>query len=113
WAHVRPVPGGVIGRVDDMVIVRGVNVYPSAVENLVRQFAMVDEFRVQVSKTTELAELSLQIELVDGADAASACGAIQQHFRNTLGLRPEVIAVPRGTLPRFELKAKRFYLVSD
>ncbi|MCP4357463.1 MAG: phenylacetate--CoA ligase, partial [Chloroflexi bacterium] len=61
--------GGIIGRADDMVVVRGINVYPSAVENLVRQFAEVDEFRVQIIKRQEMAELTLEVELADGTDA--------------------------------------------
>lgn len=105
--------GGVIGRVDDMVIVRGVNVYPSAVENLVRQFGAVDEFRIQVAVRREMAELNLEIELVDGADEEGMCYQLQQAFHNSLGLRPNVTAVPRDSLPRFELKAKRFYLIGD
>lgn len=105
--------GGIIGRADDMVIVRGVNIYPSVVENLVRQFGVVDEFRVQVAIQKEMAELNVEVELVDGADEENACREIQQSFQNSLGLRPSVTAVPRESLPRFELKAKRFYLIGD
>ncbi len=106
--------GGIIGRADDMVIIRGVNIYPAAVENLVRQFDAIDEFRAQVDKRLEMAELSLEIELVEGADAESACRDLRQKFHNTFGLRPTVVAVPRNTLPRFELKAKRFhYLIQE
>jgi phenylacetate-CoA ligase len=101
--------GGIIGRADDMVIVRGVNVYPSAVENLVRQFTAVDEFRVQIHKQAEMAELTIEVELAEGTDAATTCHALQQTFHHVLGLRPTVTAVPRDTLPRFELKAKRFF----
>jgi len=106
--------GGIIGRADDMVIVRGVNVYPGAVENLVRQIETIDEFRAQVVKRLEMAELSLEIEVVEGADEEAACRMLRQSFHNSLGLRPTVVAVPRHTLPRFELKAKRFhYLIED
>ena len=105
--------GGVIGRTDDMVIIRGVNVYPSAVENLVRQFGAVDEFRVQIAIHREMAEINLEIELVDGADGEGMCRELQQAFHHSLGLRPNVTAVPRDSLPRFELKAKRFYLIGD
>lgn len=108
--------GGIIGRADDMVVVRGVNVYPAAVENLLRQFDLIDEFRAQIIRQHELAELRLEVECKDGVDDAAGdevCRAVTQTFQNALGLRPQVFAVPRNTLPRFELKAKRFYLVSD
>lgn len=105
--------GGVIGRADDMVIVRGVNVYPSAVENLIREFDEVDEFRVTVTERKQMADLGIEVEFVDGAHASSATEAITKAFQNNLGLRPTVTAVPRETLPRFELKAKRFQVKGD
>jgi phenylacetate-CoA ligase len=105
--------GGILGRADDMVVVRGVNVYPAAIENLVRQFVVVDEFRTQVVNRREMAELQIEIECKDGADGDGTCQAVAQTVQNVLGLRPSVSAVPRHTLPRFELKAKRFYLLTD
>lgn len=105
--------GGIIGRADDMVVVRGVNVYPAAVENLLRQFDLIDEFRAQVIRRQELAELQLEVECKDGVEGEALCRAVTQTFQHALGLRPQVLAVPRNTLPRFELKAKRFYLIDD
>jgi phenylacetate-CoA ligase len=104
--------GGVIGRADDMVTVRGVNVFPSAIENLVRVYQEVDEFRVTVTKRGVLDELRIEIELADGADPQAIPAAIGQVINTNLGFRPTVIAVPRETLPRFELKAKRFLVVT-
>lgn len=101
--------GGIIGRADDMVIVRGVNVFPSAVENLIRRFAEVDEFRVVVTKRKEMAELKVEIELANGVDGEAVRREVRQAFQNTLGLRPLVNVVPRESLPRFELKARRFH----
>jgi phenylacetate-CoA ligase len=101
--------GGVLGRVDDMITIRGVNVFPSALENLIRIHSAVDEFRVKVGKRGELDELSVEVELVDGADADSIPREIAHSIGSALGLRPLVTTVPRGTLPRFELKAKRFH----
>lgn len=105
--------GGILGRADDMVVVRGVNVYPSAVENLVRQFTAVDEFRVHINKQQEMAHLNIEVEVADGADSQATCQHMQQMFQNVLGLRPSVTAVPRHTLPRFELKARRFFYLFD
>jgi phenylacetate-CoA ligase len=102
--------GGVIGRVDDMVTVRGVNVFPSAIENLVRCYAEVDEFRVTVTRRGVLDELMIELELADGANAEAIPLAISQSINGNLGLRPTVTTVPRATLPRFELKARRFHV---
>jgi phenylacetate-CoA ligase len=101
--------GGVLGRVDDMITIRGVNVFPSAIENLIRACQEVDEFRVQAGKRGELDELSIEVELVEGADADAVPAAIARSISSTIGFRPTVTTVPRGTLPRFELKAKRFH----
>ncbi|MFQ5435035.1 MAG: phenylacetate--CoA ligase family protein [Anaerolineae bacterium] len=106
--------GGVIGRADDMVIVRGVNIFPGAVENLVRQFEAVDEFQVQVTKRKEMAELKIELECVAGADSEGVRRAVSQQFQNVMGLRPLITIVPRNSLPRFDLKAKRFHnLIHD
>lgn len=100
--------GGVLGRVDDMITIRGVNVFPSALENLIRTYTPVDEFRVKVGKKGELDELSIEVELMEGSDTEAVVTAVAQSIGTSLGFRPTVTAVPRGALPRFELKAKRF-----
>jgi phenylacetate-CoA ligase len=100
--------GGVLGRVDDMITIRGVNVFPSALENLIRVHNTVDEFRVSVGRRGELDELSVEVELMEGTEADAVVTAVAQSIGSAMGFRPTVMAVPRGTLPRFELKAKRF-----
>jgi phenylacetate-CoA ligase len=103
----RLLEGGVIGRIDDVLIVRGVNVFPSAIENIVRRFPEVGEFAVNVNRRHELDEMEIQLE-VNGADPETVAGAVARDVRDGLGLRVEVKAVPYGTLPRFDLKARRF-----
>jgi phenylacetate-CoA ligase len=101
--------GGILGRADDMVTVRGVNVYPSAVENIVRRFTAVSEFRVRIHRVREMDEMELEVELEEGADP----GLVQHICRETeqaLALRPNVRQVAPGSLPRFELKARRFFV---
>jgi len=105
--------GGIIGRADDMVTIRGVNVFPSAIENLVRQHHEVDEFRVTVGKRGEMDELTIEVELVDGSDTERIPLEISQSISSELGLRPKVAAVSHNTLPRFELKAKRFRILDS
>ncbi len=99
--------GGVIGRIDDALIVRGINVFPSAIENIVRQFPEVAEFAADVYRTGELDEMELRVE-VAGADPKLVADEVAKRIRNGLGLRVRVQPVAADTLPRYELKARRF-----
>ena len=99
--------GGVVGRIDDVLIVRGVNVYPSAIENTVRRFPEVGEFAVDVYRRDALDELEIRLE-VNGADPDRVASAVAKEVWHVLGIRATVEAVPHSTLPRFELKARRF-----
>jgi phenylacetate-CoA ligase len=107
--HELALDGGILGRVDDMIIVRGVNVYPSAVEEIVRVFAEIAEYRAQVTNKNALAELRLEIEPVkEIRDLEGLLARVGKAFETTLALRVPVSAVPPGTLPRFEMKAQRW-----
>ncbi len=98
--------GGILSRVDDMVLVRGVNVYPSAVEALVRRFAEVQEYRVYQTTRDAMTELRITVE-GDGVDAR-ICERLQALLWDQFQLRIPVEVVPMGTLPQFELKANRW-----
>jgi phenylacetate-CoA ligase len=101
--------GGILGRVDDMVIVRGVNVYPSALDELVRRFPEVVEYQVLVTQPGGLAELNLELEpRPDCPEPAGLAARVQQALQTALSLRVPVTFVPPGTLPRYELKARRW-----
>lgn len=102
--------GGVLGRADDMVVVRGVNIYPSAIENLIRQCHSVGEYRITVSTQREMKNLQVEIELKKEAEAGVAQEFVTKTMQNELGLRPDISVVPFGSLPRFEMKAKRFHI---
>ena len=101
--------GGVLGRVDDMVVVRGVNVFPSAVERIVRQFPEIEEFRVDVRETEGLAELKVTVEPGPSESPAGLEEGVTRSILDNLRIRPTVEVAPPGTLPRFELKARRFF----
>lgn len=101
--------GGVLGRVDDMVVVRGVNVFPSAVERIVRQFPEIEEFRVDVRETEGLAELKVTVEPGASESPAGLEEGVTRSILDNLRIRPTVEVAPPGTLPRFELKARRFF----
>ena len=104
--------GGILARGDDMVNVRGVNVYPSAVEAVVRRFSEVGEYRATVTANGSLRELSVEIELMTGIDGSSdVASRVAAALRESLGLTVPLHVVAAGTLPRFELKARRFVIV--
>jgi phenylacetate-CoA ligase len=104
-------PGGILGRLDDMLIVRGVNVFPSALEGIVRRFDAVDEFQIEVFHRGALDEVRLLLEIdgrVGPAEVANrTCQGVVDAVREALGIRVEATAVPARTLPRYELKARR------
>ena len=101
--------GGVLGRVDDMVVVRGVNVFPSAVENVIREFPEIEEFRIEILERQAMREIKLVLEAKAGESITGFRDQVIARVRERIGLRPEIELVPPGTLPRFELKAKRFF----
>ena len=107
--HTLALQGGILGRTDDMVIVRGVNVFPSAVEDIIRASGDVTEYQVTVSNARSLTELSVQIELRSGCpDPSALVKRLEKSFEDAFALRVPVKTVPAGTLPRFEMKAKRW-----
>jgi phenylacetate-CoA ligase len=100
--------GGLLGRADDMVVVRGVNVFPRAIENLIREYEAVIEFRVTVATRHEMRELQIEIEVADGADAEAIRSGVERSVQYALAFHPIVTLAERGSLPRYELKARRF-----
>ena len=103
--------GGVLGRADDMTIIRGVNVFPSALENVLREFGEIEEFRVEISTRDSMQQMKLVLEPRANETTDNLAARVEQRVRERIGLRAEVEVAPVGSLPRFELKAKRFYNV--
>jgi phenylacetate-CoA ligase len=90
--------------------VRGVNVFPGAVENVIREFSEIEEFRVEVYDRQAMREIKLVIEPKSAEySMAGLSERVIMRMRERIGLRPEIELVSPGTLPRFELKAKRFF----
>jgi phenylacetate-CoA ligase len=101
--------GGIITRTDDMVNIRGVNVYPSAIESIVRRFGEVVEFRSTVAQAGAMRSLSIEIELAPAVpDGRAMVTKVSRDLREALGMTVPVRIVAAGTLPRFEMKARRF-----
>ena len=100
--------GGILARADDMISVRGVNVYPGAIEAIVRRFEEIIEYRVTLTTSAALRALSLEIELAAGSrDAPAMPKRVAAVLRESLGLTVPVRVASAGSLPRFEMKAHR------
>ena len=98
--------GGIRGRVDDMFTVRGVNLYPSQVEDLVRRYTSIGEFRIEVRSVRGMEEVTILCEC-DGDDGESTVSRLAADLRLALGARIECRPVAIGTLPRSDLKSRR------
>jgi phenylacetate-CoA ligase len=97
-------PGGIVGRTDDMVVIRGMNVYPAAIEEAVRHVSGSGEFRITFySERSGMDEVKLEVELEEGGDARG----LQEIMRQQLGLRVRVVPITPGVLPRYDGKSRR------
>ncbi|MBA2285077.1 MAG: AMP-binding protein, partial [Ktedonobacteraceae bacterium] len=94
--------GGILGRIDDMLVVRGVNLYPSALAEVLHRFPEVAEYKIIVTRAGPLDEVALQVEC-----PPHLVSQIQEELHTSFSLRIPVEAVEPGKLPRFELKARR------
>jgi len=102
--------GGIQGRVDDMLLIRGTNVYPRAIESIVRTIPEIDEFQILVETINNVDEITVRVEMKP--DAGTSYGDIESRLFEDLKeshemLRINVGEAEQGSLPRFELKAKR------
>ncbi len=101
--------GGILGRTDDMVVVRGVNLYPSAIESVVRRFEEIGEYRVTLTTRSALCEALVELEPLPGCpDPEAVRLAVESALRVAFHLRLPTALVAPGTLPRAEFKAKRW-----
>jgi phenylacetate-coenzyme A ligase PaaK-like adenylate-forming protein len=103
--------GGIMGRVDDMKLVRGTNVYPRAIEGIIRTFDDIEEFQIQITREGIRDEIAVLIETTPHF-AEDSWDAVSEKLRLDLaeaheGLRFHVRHAEPNTLPRFELKARR------
>jgi phenylacetate-CoA ligase len=95
--------GGILGRADDMLIVRGVNVFPGSIEEILRGFAEVVEYRLIASRQGAMDVLALEVE-----DRLAQPERIAKELHVRLGLHVDVRLVPLGSLPRSSGKSQRF-----
>lgn len=95
--------GGILGRVDQMMLLRGVNLHPAAIESAVREVAGAAEFRITVTRKGAMDEAEVEVEATP-----LQCRAVADRVSDAFGVRIGVRGVPRASLPRWQAKAKRF-----
>jgi phenylacetate-CoA ligase len=100
--------GGIRGRVDDMITVRGNNLHPAALQSLLHRFPAVSEYRVEIEETVSLAVLRIEVEPHPQADGAALANQVSRAIHDELLFKAEVRAVAPGALPRPEMKAARW-----
>ncbi len=101
------IEGGIAGRADDMLVIRGNNVFPSAIEGVVRDLPEIAEFRIRVETTGSMNDLRLEIEVASGVDGEDVAQRLSTELRNRLHFKARVDLAPTGSLPRFEMKSRR------
>jgi phenylacetate-CoA ligase len=108
--------GGILGRVDDMLTIRGNNVFPTAIEAILREFFEIVEYRFDVVSAGSMQELTIAIEPTgDVAQQPDRCSDLLNRviaaIHDRLHFRPEITIVEPGTLPRHEMKGLRIHRV--
>lgn len=100
--------GGILGRADDMITIRGMNVFPSALENVIREAVGAREYRITARRQHHLDELEIELE-----GDEQGCQQVFQLIRERIGIRVGIRPVETGSLPRWEAKHKRFVDARD
>ena len=101
-------PKGIYGRIDDMFTIRGENVYPAAIDEVLS--GMDDyggEHRILISREETMDKLAVRAEHREGVDVDGFAARAQEALRTTLGVSTAVVPVPPGTFERTEFKARR------
>ncbi|MDB5092870.1 MAG: Phenylacetate--CoA ligase [Candidatus Eremiobacteraeota bacterium] len=101
-------PRGIIGRIDDMLVVRGENIYPSAIEDVLHTFdELGTEFEIVITRPQALDELTVVAELAAPCDEDDLRARIVARMKRQIGIRPAIDFAPAGTLRRTDLKSRR------
>lgn len=113
-ARLRMLEAGVLGRVDEMITIRGNNLYPSALEEVIRREPGVAEFRIELIESRGMQALRIEVECdpreLNAADVLTRLGG---EIKNRWNFQAELVASAPGSLPRHELKGRRFFRRSN
>lgn len=100
----------ILGRSDDMIKIKGVNIYPGQIEDLLKTTQGVSsEYQIRLTRVEARDHMLLRIEGEAGVDPAKLQDVVAQNFKRKIGILIDVEAVPMGELPRSEKKSKRIY----
>lgn len=100
--------GGILGRADDMVVVRGVNLYPIAIDAVIRSFDCIGEYQVNIDEKESMVQVAVTIENLSSSSDEELSSLVQKRMREVFGLRIQIMVAESGSLPAFEMKAKRW-----
>lgn len=106
--HLRRLQGGILGRADEMVTIRGNNLFPSALEEVLRGFPEIEEFRIELSERRAMNHLRILVEPRKNASAEDLPRRVAEAVRDRWNFQAEVELAEAGSLPRFEMKGRRF-----
>jgi len=100
--------GGVLGRIDDMVVIRGVNVYPSAIDSVIGAYAEVTEYRVLIKEERSMKEIEILVNLRSESKENELITNIEEKLKAVFSLRIPVKNIKNDKFERFEFKSKRW-----
>lgn len=100
--------GGLIGRIDDMVALRGINVFPSTIDSVICKMNGIAEYRVRILSKNFLTEINIDIEPLSQKEGREIALNLEKTLKQMLHVRIPVNLVGKDVLPRFEMKAKRW-----
>jgi phenylacetate-CoA ligase len=92
-----------------MFTIRGNNVFPGSIEAVLRQFSGIAEYRIDVETRRSMQHVKITVEPQKGAEADALVAQVSRAIKDRLHFHAEIIAVSPGELPRFDLKARRFF----
>ncbi len=95
--------GGILGRVDGMEVIKGINLHPSSIDAIVRKFIGISEYKVEIDKIRGMKEIKILAEC-----EKSAARSLELELRDVFSLRIPVETIAYGSLPRFDMKANRW-----
>lgn len=107
------IKGGVLGRADDMMIVRGVNIYPGAIDDLMRGLSGIVEYEVNIRRVEGMDDLLIKLETRDEVSFDEMARSLLNAFRHQFNIRVSVEQAASGSLPRYEFKARRYKRIEN
>lgn len=100
----------ILGRSDDMIKIKGVNIYPGQIEDVLKEIkGASSEYQVRITRVEARDHLLLRVEGEAGADPQQLAELIGANFKKRIGILIDVQVVPIGELPRSEKKSKRVF----